>query len=275
MSENLMRRFEQERDDGAVGRGAAAYYLSLGDSLSTGVQPTGLESWQFRTDEGYSDQLAELARQRLPGLQVVKLGYPGESTTTMIDGSLGEYAHGSQLGEALAFLNEHRGSVAFVTIDIGFNDVPTRDLDGLGQGMLSVSRNLPRILRELREAAGPTIPIVGMTIYDPLLASWLEGPAGQELARLSVFDAVLPMNAHLVNIYRAAGMAVADVEGDFSTADFDTLVSIEGVGSVPLNVARILGWTWAGTPPPLGPDSHANALGYRAIAAAFERVLFA
>jgi hypothetical protein len=44
---------------------------------------------------------------------------------------------------------------------------------------------------------------------------------------------------------------------------------------VPLNVARILGWTWAGTPPPLGPDSHANALGYRAIAAAFERVLFA
>jgi hypothetical protein len=83
------------------------------------------------------------------------------------------------------------------------------------------------------------------------------------------------MNAHLVNIYRAAGMAVADVEGDFSTADFDTLVSIEGVGSVPLNVARILGWTWAGTPPPLGPDSHANALGYRAIAAAFERVLFA
>src|SRR5450759_564389 len=88
-----MRRFERGRDDGAVGRGAATYYLSLGDSLSTGVQPTGPESWQFRTDEGYADQLAELARQRLPGLQVVKLGYPGESTTTMIDGSLGEYTH--------------------------------------------------------------------------------------------------------------------------------------------------------------------------------------
>src|ERR1035437_7768777 len=154
---------EREPENGAVGPGAATYYLSLGDSLSTGVQPIGPESWQFRTDEGYSDQLAELARQRLPGLQVVKLGYPGESTTTMIDGSLGEYAHGSQLGEALAFLNEHRGSVAFVTIDIGFNDVPTRDLDGLAQGMLSVSRHLPPILRELCEAAGPTTSAEGPT----------------------------------------------------------------------------------------------------------------
>jgi lysophospholipase L1-like esterase len=270
-----MRRFERERDDGAVGRGAATYYLSLGDSLSTGVQPIGPESWQFRTDEGYADQLAELARQRLPGLEVVKLGYPGESTTTMIDGSLGEYTHGSQLGDAVAFLHEHRGSVAFVTIDIGFNDVPTRDLDGLALGMCAVSQNLPGILSQLREAAGPTTPIAGMTIYDPLLASWLEGPEGQELARLSVFDAIQPMNAHLVKIYQAAGMAVADVEGDFSTDDFETLVSVEGVGRVPLNVARILAWTWAGTAPPLGPDMHANALGYRAIAAAFERVLFA
>lgn len=264
---------EREPENGAVGPGAATYYLSLGDSLSTGVQPIGPESWQFRTDQGYADQLAELTRPRLPGLQVVKLGYPGESTTTMIDGSLGEYPHGSQLAEAVAFLCEHRGSVAFVTIDIGFNDVPTHDLEGLALGMSAVSRNLPGILSELRKAAGPTTPIVGMTIYDPLLANWLDGPDGQQLARASVFYAVLPMNAHLVEIYRAAGMAVADVEGGFSTADFETQVSVEGIGTVPLNVARILAWTWAGAPPPLGPDMHANSLGYAAIAEAFAREL--
>jgi len=113
-----------------------------------------------------------------------------------------------------------------------------------------------------------------MTIYDPLLACWLEGQEGRELARQSVFSAVLPMNAHLARIYRAAGMEVADVEAEFSTTDFETPVAVEGIGTVPLNVARILAWTWAGAPPPLGPDMHANAQGYRAIAAAFERVLF-
>jgi lysophospholipase L1-like esterase len=270
-----MPRSGQDPENGADGRGRRTYYLALGDSLSTGVQPIGPEAWQFRTDEGYADQLVELARRHTPGLEVVKLGFPGESTTTMIDGSLGEYVHGSQLREAVAFLREHRGSVAFVTIDIGFNDVPTRDLDGLVLGMAAVSRNLPGILSELRKAAGATTPIVGMTVYDPLLAGWLEGREGRELARLSVFGAVLPMNAHLNQIYRTAGMAVADVEGAFSTTDFETMVSIEGIGAVPLNVARVLAWTWAGTPPPLGPDMHANALGYRAIAEAFAEVLFA
>ena len=263
-----------EVGSGVAGRGPAAYYLSLGDSLSTGVQPIGAEAWQFRTHEGYADQLAESVRRRLPRLQVVKLGFPGESTTTMMDGSLSEYPHGSQLREAVAFLREHRGSVAFVTIDIGFNDLPTHDLAGVALGIAVVGRNLPGILGELREAAGPTIPIVGMTIYDPFLAGWLEGPMGRELARLSVSDAVVPINAHLAEIYRAAGMVAADVEGAFSTTDFETLVPIDGIGVVPLNVARILDWTWAGAPPPLGPDMHANVRGYKAIADAFERVLF-
>ena len=153
-----MPRLAQQRQDGDTGREAAAYYLALGDSLSTGVQPIGPEDFQFRTDEGYADQLAQLARRHVPGLEVVKFGYPGESTETMIDGSLGAYEHGSQLLEAVAFLREHRGSVVFVTIDIGFNDVPTRDLDGLVLGMSAVSRNLPSILRELRKPRARRLP---------------------------------------------------------------------------------------------------------------------
>jgi lysophospholipase L1-like esterase len=269
-----MGRLGSDRLDGIARATPRTYYLALGDSLSVGVQPIGSEARQFRTADGYPDQLAEMARQRMPGLRVAKLGYPGESTRTMLDGSLGGYIQGSQLLDAVAFLAEHAGSVAFVTIDIGFNDVPTRDLEGLAIGMGAVRENLPGILRELRRATGPSTPIIGMTIYDPLLAAWLQGREGQELARASVFDAVLPMNAHLVEIYRAVGIAVADVEGDFSTADFETQVRVEGIGTVPLNVARILSWTWAGAPPPLGPDVHANARGYRVIAESFRRVLF-
>jgi lysophospholipase L1-like esterase len=249
------------------------YYLALGDSLSTGVQPTGPEQFQFRTDEGYSDQLVELAREGLPGLEVVKLGYPGESTSTMLDGSLFAYPSGNQLAEAVGFLRAHRDEVAFVTLDIGFNDFETRDLAGIAPGMEIVSRNLPGILAALREGAGPDIPIVGMTIYDPYLAEWVKGPDGRDQARLSLYEAVLPINAGLTAIYRAAGLEVADVAGAFATADFDTMVTLEGFGPVPLNVARICEWTWAGSPPPLGPDPHANARGYRAIAEAFAKVL--
>jgi hypothetical protein len=50
-------------------------------------------------------------------------------------------------------------------------------------------------------------------------------------------------------------------------------VPLPGVGTVPLNVARICEWTWMCAPSPVGPNIHANATGYRHIAAAFERAI--
>ena len=260
---------------GTSTRGGAAgpYYLSLGDSLATGVQPTGREEFQFRTDEGYADQLGTTARLTIPSLQTVKLGYPGESTTTMIEGGLTSYPHGSQLDEAVWFLREHRGSVAFVTIDIGFNDLPSYTLEAVPVGMASMAANLPGILERLQEAAGSGVPIVGTTVYDPFLFLWLMGPEGQAQARRSVWDAVVPINDHLRGLYDAAGLQVADVEGAFQTRDFETPAELEGVGIVPVNVARACQWTWAIAAPPLGPDFHANVHGYRAIAGAFARIL--
>jgi lysophospholipase L1-like esterase len=255
------------------GKVAPIYYLSLGDSLATGVQPIGAADWQFRTDEGYADQLGRIAGRRMPNLQTVKLGYPGESTKTMIEGGLTTYPHGSQLDEAVAFLRSHRQEVAFVTIDIGFNDMPGYDLESIPAGLASISRNLPDILGTLQEAAGPVTPIVGMTIYDAFLPLWLEGALGREMARMSVWDAIVPINAHFLELYRAAGLRVADVEGAFATTDFETPAELAGVGSVPVNVARACEWTWGGEPPPLGPDLHARIGGYRAIAEAFDRVL--
>jgi len=252
---------------------APTYYLSLGDSLAVGVQPIGREESQFRTDEGYTDQLASIARLTLPRLRTVNLGYPGESTTTMIDGGLTTYPHGSQLEEAVAFLRKRRGSVEFVTLDIGLNDIPAYTLESIPVGLASISRNLPGILCRLQEAAGPQVPIVGMTTYDPFLTMWLLGPEGQAIARSSVRDAVVPINAHLREFYRAAGLRLADVEGIFRTTDFETIAELPNVGPVPVNVALACQWTWGAAPPPLGPDFHANARGYRAIAEAFAAVL--
>jgi lysophospholipase L1-like esterase len=249
------------------------YYLSLGDSLSTGVQPIGVPELQFRTLDGYADQLGSIARTAIPGISTVKLGFPGESTTTMIEGGLRAYDHGSQLDEAVAFLREHRDETAFVTIDIGSNDFLTHDLEALPVGLESLGANLPSILGRLRDAAGPSVPMAGMTMYDPFLAHWLLGPEGREMAERSVWDALVPINAVFEAMYRAAGLTCADVEGAFATTDFHTLVDVPGTGLVPLNVARVCDWTWAGAPPPLGPDSHANREGYRVIAEAFARVV--
>ncbi len=96
---------------------------------------------------------------------------------------------------------------------------------------------------------------------------------GQAFAQLTVAGAIVPINELLTGIYGAAGMPVADVDGAFSTTDFATMVPLPPFGQVPLNVARVCGWTWVCAPAPLGPDNHANAAGYHAIAEAFAAVL--
>jgi lysophospholipase L1-like esterase len=259
---------------GSSGDHAPLYYLSLGDSLAAGVQPIGDPADLYRTDEGYADQLHAMAREWYPNLRLVKLGCPGETTATMIEGGICAYEHGSQLDEAVAFLHAHGKFVAFVSIDIGSNDFPCQtDVSCLQAGAATIAQNLPTIIAALRAAAGPETPVVGATIYDPLLAYWLTGPAGQAFAQLSVSAAIVPLNQLLTGIYGAAGMPVADVQGAFSTTDFATTVPMPPFGLVPLNVVRLCQWTWVCAPTPLGPDNHANAAGYHAMAEAFAAVL--
>lgn len=249
---------------------APVYYLSLGDSLAVGEQPLGPDGTGVATDQGYADQLFATARTTYPTLELVKLGCRGETTATMVDGGICAYDEGSQLAQAVAFLHAHRKFVAFVTIDIGANDFPCQDsTDCLAAGFASIGTNLPHILTALREAAGPGTPIVGSTIYDAVLGAWLLGPEGQALAVTSV-SAFATVNGFLTSVYAAAGMPVADVQGAFSTTDF---TPVPELGGLPLNVARICQWTWVCAPAPYGPDNHANAAGYAAIAAAFVAVL--
>jgi lysophospholipase L1-like esterase len=261
---------------------APRYYLALGDSLSRGVQPDP-GGQNHPTDQGYADDLAAVGRLVLPQLQLVKLGCETEETTASMVGlvpSKCPYDHGSQLAEAEAFLRAHRGATALVTIDIGANDLSrcinratgAIDLACVQATFQQAPANLATILARLRAAAGPRVPIVGMNFYDPFLAAWLQGPAGQALARLSV-DLVTQYNDLLEAAYRGAGVPVADVEAAFSTTDFDTLVTLPGIGQVPLNVARVCQWTWMCAPPPQGPNVHGRPEGYWVMAGAFVAAL--
>jgi lysophospholipase L1-like esterase len=253
---------------------AAAYYLALGDSLSRGVQPDAAGAG-VETPQGYPDLVYAQLRRSHPGLRLVQLGCPGETTETMVHGGICRYPGGSQLAAAVTFLRAHRGHVLLVTIDIGANDPEAcggqPDLAKLASCIGHIpgtAARLAAILGRLRAAAGPGVRIVGMNYYLPALAQWRHGALGQAVARASDRLAAA-FNGLLDSAYAQAGAGVADVFGAFDTTDFGDPVTVPGIGSLPRNVARICEWTWECAPPPRGPNQHANAAGYRVIAGAF------
>jgi len=240
----------------ATAAGGAHYYVALGDSLARSVQPNG--DYQH----GYAEQLTGLLQASDPSMRLEKLGCGGASTSDMIEGSPNpscKFPRKTQLDEAVAFLQAHRRSVSLVTIDIGANDVT---LPG-GGGVKAIRSNLPVILDRLRTAAGPDVPIVGMTYYDPNVATvWQDTHSVDDVRDEVAF--VHPVNQLLKGIYGAAGDPVADVEGAFRSTD----TTLDPTGT-PVDVAVACAWTWICVPPPLGPDVHATTTGYGVIAQAF------
>lgn len=255
---------------------AATWYLSLGDSLARGAQPTAAGK-TVPTNSGYADFLYKTEKAKIKGLKLEKLGCLGESTTTMQKGGICTYAGGSQLAAAIKFIATHR--VALITIDIGANDVDfcakglAVNVACITKGVASIKANTPKILDKLRKAAGPKVKIAGMTYYDPFLADYQLGAGGQAIASLSVTLAKTVSTA-LVSAFKAKNVRVADVAGAFRTdTPFTTLGKLTGGGTAPLAVAEICNQTWECTAPPRGPNIHANTTGYKAIAKAFTAVL--
>ncbi len=273
---------------------STSYYLSLGDSLSRGVQPawTGQDVATLR---GYPDRLAARLRRELPHLRLVKLGCSGETTATMIHGGVCPYPAGSQLDQAISFLRSHRGRTAIVTIDIGAND-PNSCVLGGGASMIlpcvfsripGIARNLSAIMAKLRSAAGPRVLIVGMTYYVPELGLWRAGRTGRQLAILTGAVAA-GANQMLATRYHRYGARVANVFSSFRSSDFGAQAKKAGQGGaagqalraqsgsaspLPPNVAAICSLTWMCANAPRGPNEHANDDGYRVIARAFWRAI--
>jgi lysophospholipase L1-like esterase len=243
------------------------YYLALGDSLAIGVQPSA-SGEDVPTNQGYADDLFAVFRRRAPRLGLAKLGCSGETTATMIHGGVCIYAEGSQLAAAVSFLQTHK--VGLVTLDIGANDIDNCisvtgiDTTCVKDGLTSVATNLPQILAELRNAAGPNTLIVAMNYYDPFLSAWELGPSGRALAVASL-QATKGFNDILEHAYQAFAIPVADVASAYHIGDFTPVPPTD----LPLNVFVTLSWTWMGAPPPVGPNIHPNATGYVVIARAF------
>jgi lysophospholipase L1-like esterase len=258
----------------AAASAKTTWYVSLGDSLAQGVQPNAAGK-SVPTKQGYADAIFKAERRKHHGLKLKKLGCPGETSTSMIKGGICHYAGGSQLAAARKFLRAH--DVAFVTLDIGANDVDgclkNGAIDGtcVTNGLASVKTNVPLIVSRLRTAAGKHVRMVGMTYYDPFLAFYLKGGSNQGLAIASVALAD-QFNAGLTASFAKAKFKVADVAKAYQT-DVQTPTTAGSLGTVPTDVAQICALTWMCAPAPLGPNIHANADGYKLIAATFEKKL--
>lgn len=257
---------------GAWAAQAVQYYVSLGDSLAAGIQPDRNGVNEI-TDDAYTDLLHKRVRGQIPGLKHVKLGCPGETTITMIVGGICDYPSGSQLDEAVAFLLAHPSEVAFITINLGANDLlvcdptdPDIDLCVAAQ-FLQVANNLPVSLATLQFVA-PGVPILGMNYYNANLGAWVipGGPLGEAIAELTTELIFLFNDLILDPVYGFFAIPVADVTAAFDTGDFSA------EGNLPHNVRVICRLTWM-CDPDRGPNIHANKNGYKVIARTFQRLM--
>jgi lysophospholipase L1-like esterase len=259
----------------AKAKAPPVYYLALGDSLAQGVQPDAAGT-SVETADGYPDQVYAALRRSHPSLRLVKLGCPGETTVSMINGGICHYGSGSQLKAAVAFLREHRaqqhrGRVLLVTLDIGANDPEAcsgqpsfSQLAACAvKGIPSAVTHLGTIVDRLNQAAAPDVRIVGMNYYLPALAEWRSGPTGHAVA-WTAEKLAATFNGLIDRVYARAGVKVADVFGAFRTSDFGS----HGA-ALPRNVTLLCQWTWECAAAPRGPNQHANQAGYQVIAREF------
>ena len=238
------------------------HHLALGDSLAVGVGASA--------GKGYVADILTYEQGRLANLQGKNISCSGATTGSMLTGGGCTYAEGTQVAAAVAFLQAHPGQIAYITIDIGANDVSGCFLGGVidlvcAQTTIGVAQtNLTNILSQLR-AVGGSVPIVGMNYYDPFLAYWV---AGNQTAAQQSQQAVASGNAIIAGVYAAAGAQVADVQGAFDSANFALTGSYNGQ-TVPQNVSNICAWTRMCS----NADIHANDTGHQRIATVFEPLI--
>jgi lysophospholipase L1-like esterase len=193
---------------------------------------------------------------------------------------LGSGGYGSQLEAAVAYLTANPGEVELITITIGANDILACS-DGdpvcIATQLTKVGTNLPVILGTLR-AAAPGATIVGMNYYNPNLAYWVTGPAGQALAAASL-QLTEVGNGVIEAVYGAFGVPVADVESAFKTFETKgkTPKNVKEVCKLTLMCEKVKGDLVLSDYDPATPgpqtDIHPSDKGYKKIYDTFKKLL--
>jgi lysophospholipase L1-like esterase len=252
------------------------YYVSLGDSYSVGYQPT------HGATAGYAGYVAAKTH-----LKLVNFGCGGATTTSLLQ-TVGcpdvlphtaggvTYPTTTQIAAADAFLAANKGHIGLITVTIGGNDVlgcgsQANPTSCVVTAAKTIQANVTALAANLRNAAGPTVPIIGSTYPDVILGSYVyphHPPSAQSvsLAKASVPAFKLLINPALSKSYASAKASFVDVTaatGAYKPMSKESKQKSKkgksrGYASLPIPVARVCRLTWFCAK----GDVHANTKGY-------------
>jgi lysophospholipase L1-like esterase len=238
-----------------AGTAGPTYYVSVGDSYSVGYQPG------IGATTGYAGYVTKKTH-----LTLANFGCGGATTTSIIDtvgcpdvlphtagGHL--YPTMTQAAAADAFLSAHRGHIGLITVSIGGNDVTAcaaqaNPIPCVGTAVTSIDQNVATLAAGLRTAAGPKVPIIGLTYPDVILGSYVypaqpATAARMALAAQSVVAFKTLINPALAKAYAAAGGVFVDVTAATGAyTPLTTTVTVAPYGTIPRAVAQVCTLTW-------------------------------
>lgn len=231
------------------------YYVSLGDSYAVGYQPN------LNATPGFTGYVADQTHMTL-----VNFACSGATTTSILD-TVGcpipmpnepnavAYPLTTQIAAADAFISAHQGHIGLVTILIGGNDVVPCSLQSdfvpcASAAMPTLSTNVATLASDLRTAAGPSVPIIGLSYPDAYLGSYAypsTQPSAASLQRaeqsVTVFKSLL--NPTLKQAYAGENIKFLDITA--WTGGYTSLsqtAQTAAYGSVPTSVAIVCWMTW-------------------------------
>ncbi len=252
------------------------YYVSVGDSYAVGYQPG------HGATKGYAGYVAGKTH-----LKLVNFGCGGATTTSILQ-TVGcpdvlphtaggtTYPTTTQIAAADAFIAAHKGHIGLITSSIGGNDVTgcatqANPLSCVATAVKSIDTNVTALAADLRNAAGPGVPIIGSTYPDVILGAYVyphrpPTAASVALAKASVVAFKTLINPALSKSYASAKASFVDVtkaSGAYKPLSKETKTkSKKGkkktYGALPVAVARTCRLSWYCTK----GDIHATTKGY-------------
>jgi lysophospholipase L1-like esterase len=238
-----------------AGAAGPTYYVSVGDSYSVGYQPG------IGATTGYTGYVTKKTH-----LTLANFGCGGATTASIIDtvgcpdvlphtAGAHVYPTMTQAAAADAFLSAHRGHIGLITVSIGGNDVTAcaaqpSPIPCVATAVTSIDQNVTTLAAGLRAAAGPKVPIIGLTYPDVILGSYVypsqpATAARMTLAAQSVVAFRTLINPALAKAYEAAGGVFVDVTA--ATGGYTpltTTVTVAPYGTIPRAVAQVCTLTW-------------------------------
>lgn len=231
------------------------YYVSLGDSYSTGYQPGPPGQLGTSTKDGYAYKLPKLAKKRGYDLKLVNFGCGGETTTSILERTtacLGpaldgpKYNGQTQVAAAEGFINKHRRDVKLITVSIGGNDVTACATAAdaftcVAEAAQKIKTNVTALAQRLRTAAGPKPPIIGLTYPDVILGLYLSSEQSErDLAAASVVVFRDVINPALKEAYESGQGAFVDVTAATDAyVPFEQTTTLAPYGEIPIAVATV------------------------------------